>query len=177
MAQDFIDLASGRFSERHFSPEPVEEDKLALIIEAGRVAPTAENAQPQRFLVIQSAEGLAKVDLCSRCRFGAPVVVVIAYDMTVAARNPDVADFGVVDSSIVATHLMLEAADLGVHSCWVGLVDPSELRRQFDIPREYRVLGILDLGYPGEKSRPSFLHRHSKETGELFFRETYGSDE
>lgn len=57
------------------------------------------------------------------------MVLILAYDMTEAARHPDVCDFGVVDTSIVATHMMLAAEELGLHTCWVGLIDPSELRR------------------------------------------------
>ena len=53
----FLDLARDRFSERRFSPEPVAPEKLAQILEAGRLAPTAHNSQPQRILVVQSAEG------------------------------------------------------------------------------------------------------------------------
>lgn len=169
----FIDLASERYSERRFAATPIEEEKLAAIVEAGRVAPTAENFQPQRILLVTSPEGLAKIDEGTSCRFGAPAVALLAYDTKASANHPDVCDFGGVDLSIVATHMMLEAQDLGIHSCWVGLIDPSELRRQFDVPASYRIMGLMDFGYPKPSSRPSRLHRKSKATGELFFRENY----
>ena len=171
----FIDLARTRYSERRFAPTPIEREKLEAILEAGRLAPTAKNRQPERILVVQSPEGLAKMDLCTPCRFGAPAVLVLAYDMTVASRHPDVVDFGVVDLSIVGTHLMLAAAELGVHSCWVGLIDPSEIRRQFDVPREFRIVSVMPLGYPSERSRPASLHGRRRPAEELFFRETYGA--
>ena len=170
---DFLELARDRYSERRFSDRPIEDEKLARILEAGQYAPTAENKQPQRILVVRGEEALSRMDKCTRCRFGAPVVLVVAYDMTDAARNPDVLDYGVVDSAIVADHMSLEAAELGVHSCWVGLIDPSELRRQFDIPREYRVVCVMPLGYPSERSRPSRLHKRRKELAETFFFDTY----
>ena len=132
----FNELIQSRYSERHFATTPIEPEKLQRILEAGRVAPTARNLQPQRILVVQSKEGLEKMDLCTRCRFGAPVVLVLAYDLEVASYNPDVVEFGIVDTSIAATHMMLQAQDLGIHSCWVGLIDPPELRRQFQIPRK-----------------------------------------
>lgn len=169
----FLELARARYSERRFSPTPIEPEKLEAILEAGRLAPTAKNRQPERILVVQSPEGLAKMDRCTPCRFGAPVVLVLAYDMTVASRHPDVVDFGVVDVSIVGTHLMLAAADLGIHSCWVGLIDPSELRRQFDVPDRLRIISVMPMGYPSERSRPAILHERSKPTEELFFFETY----
>lgn len=171
----FADLASSRYSERRFAPTPVEPEKLEAILEAGRLAPTAKNRQPERILVVQSEEGLAKMDLCTKCRFDAPLVLVLAYDMTAASRHPDVADFGVVDLSIVGTHLMLAAAELGVHSCWVGLIDPSEIRRQFDVPSEYRIVSVMPMGYPSERSHPASLHEHRKPLDQLFFHERYGA--
>ena len=123
------DLMANRYSERRFSPAPVEDEKLQAILAAGALAPTAENKQPQRILVVQSPEGLAKVDRATKCRFGAPCVLVLAYDMTEAARNADVVDYGIVDVTIVGTQISLAAQELGVHSCWVGLIDPPELRR------------------------------------------------
>lgn len=168
------DLMSSRYSERRFSPEDVEEEKLQAILEAGALAPTAENKQPQRILVVRGQEGLAKMDLCTRCRFGAPVVLVLAYDMTVAARHPDVADFGVVDVAIVGDHMSLAAQELGIHSCWVGLIDPSELRRQFGIPPTHRVVAVMPLGYPSEKSRPSRLHRMRQSLDKTVFFDSYG---
>lgn len=167
---DFLELATSRFSERRFADTPVEDEKLRRVLEAGRLAPTAENKQPQRILVVRGDEALAKMDECTRCRFGAPVVLVLAYDMTVAARHPDVADFGMVDIAIVGDHMSLAAEELGVHSCWVGLIDPSELRRQFGIPQTYKIVAVMPLGYPSERSRPSRLHRMRQGVeGTVFF--------
>ncbi len=171
----FSELISQRFSERHFAPDPLEPEKLAAIMEAGRLAPTARNIQPQRILVVQSPEGLEKIDRATACRFGAPCVFVLAYDMNEASHNPDVVDFGILDTSIVATHMMLQAQELGVHSCWVGLIDPSELRRQFAIPRNLRIISVMPMGYPGPDSHPAHLHEESKPTDELFFMEHYPS--
>ena len=169
----FLDLARARYSERRFAPDPIEPEKLSRILEAARVAPTARNLQPQRILVVQSPEGLAKIDRATSCRFGAPVVLVLSYDMTVASRNPDVVDFGVVDTAIAATHMMLEAQELGVHSCWVGLIDPPGLRRQFDIPRTQRIISVMPLGYPSERSHPAHLHEESLPLEQMVAWETY----
>lgn len=168
-----IDVMDERYSERRFSETPVKAEDLEYILQAVQLAPTAENAQPQRILVLQDPDDMAKVDLCSRCRFHAPCVLVLAYDMTVAARNPDVVDFGVVDTAIVGDHITLAAAERGVHSCWVGLVNPSELRRQFDIPLTYRIIGMMPLGYPSERSRPSRLHKKRYDLSELVFFDRY----
>lgn len=169
----FIDLARERYSERRFAPTPIERAKLDLILEAARVAPTARNRQPQRILVVQTPEGLEKIDRCTGCRFGAPVVLVLTYDMTCASRSPDVVDFGIVDTSIAATHMMLQAQELGVHSCWVGLIDPPELRRQFNIPRTHRIVSVMPLGYPSADSRPARLHEESLPAETLFIEESF----
>ncbi|HIU04972.1 MAG TPA: nitroreductase family protein [Candidatus Coprousia avicola] len=169
----FLDLARARYSERRFAPDPIEPEKLSRILEAARIAPTARNLQPQRVLVVQSPEGLAKIDRATSCRFGAPLVLVLSYDMTVASRHPDVVDFGVVDTAIAATHMMLEAQELGVHSCWVGLIDPPELRRQFGIPRTQRIISIMPLGYPSERSHPAHLHEESLPLEQMVVWETY----
>lgn len=168
-----LDLMRDRYSERRFDDAPIEPEKLHLILEAARLAPTARNLQPQRILVVQSPEGLQRIDKASRCRFGAPCVLVLTYDMTVASRHPDVVDFGVVDASIVATHMMLEAESLGVHSCWVGLIDPSELRRQFAIPRTQRIISIMPMGYPAPDSAPGPLHAASIPLEDMVRYETY----
>lgn len=170
----FIDLAQKRYSERRFSPAPIEPQKLEQILEAGRLAPTAHNNQPQRILVVQTPEGLEKIDRCTDCRFNAPAVLVLAYDMTASSHHPDVVDFGIVDTAIVGTHMMLAAAELGIHSCWVGLIDPSELRRQFNVPKSYRILSIMPMGYPSDRSHPATLHTRRKDLAELVSYEIYG---
>ena len=146
----FMDLAQQRYSERHFSPTPIEPEKLAQILEA-----------------------LAKVDRATKCRFGAPCVLVLAYDMTEAARNADVVDYGIVDVTIVGTQISLAAQELGVHSCWVGLIDPPELRRGLEIPSNFRIVAVMPLGYPSEKSRASYLHRTRKPLEQTTFFESY----
>lgn len=167
----FIDLARERYSERYFADTPIEQEKLELIMEAGRVAPTARNLQPERIIVVRSPEGLGKIDKATKCRFGAPCVMILAYDLSVASRNPDVVDFGVIDTSIVATHMMLQAQELGIHTCWVGLIDPPELRRQFHIPKKYRIISVMPMGYPSDASQPGPMHEVNLPTEELFFAE------
>ena len=169
----FADLARERYSERRFSDTPIEQEKLDAILEAGRIAPTAHNRQPQRILIAREPESLEKIDKGTGCRFGAPVVLILGYDMERASRHPDVVDFGVLDTAIAGTHMMLQAQELGVHSCWVGLIDPSELRRQFNIPRNIRVVSVMPLGYPSERSHAASLHTRRIPAEEMFFYDSY----
>ena len=112
---DFEKLAAERYSLRKFSDQPVEEETLARILEAGRNAPTAHNNQPQRILVLRSKEALALADGCSRSHFDSPVMLVVSYDPADAwIREEDGKNHGEIDAAIATTQMMLQAADLGL---------------------------------------------------------------
>ena len=81
---DLMNLLKERYSVRMFSDKPVEDDKLNQILEAGRVAPTAVNFQPQRILVLKSKDALDKLKNCTRYHFDAPVALIVCYDNTVS---------------------------------------------------------------------------------------------
>ena len=67
--------------------------------------------------------------------------------------------------------MMLQAQELGIHTCWVGLIDPPELRRQFHIPKKYRIISVMPMGYPSDASQPGPMHEVNLPTEELFFTE------
>lgn len=85
---DFSDVIKNRYSCKNFDGRPVEKDKLQAILEAGRLAPTAKNLQIQRIYVVQSAEGLAKIDALTPCRYHAGTVLLVAFDKTDAYQYP-----------------------------------------------------------------------------------------
>jgi nitroreductase len=156
---DFLELAKNRYSLRKFSPTPVEAEKMAKILEAGRIAPTAHNNQPQRIKVITDAADLAKVDECTRCRYGAPAVLLVCYDKnTVWVRPFDSENSGDVDASIVTDHMMLEAEELGLHSCWVMYFDPAKTIEAFALPEHIVPVAFLPIGYAAEDGGPSPRH-------------------
>lgn len=154
---DFFTLAQERFSHRSFSERPVEKEKLDLILEAGRLAPTAGNYQPQRILVIESAEAIAKLKQCTPCHYNAMLVLLICYENI--SKNPfNGKAIGEVDASIVTTHMMLEATDLGLGSVWVGYFNPEQIRTAFNLPDNYIPVALLPIGYPAEDATPSPMH-------------------
>lgn len=156
---DFEKLAQERYSVRKFSPKEVEREKLDRILQAGRLAPTACNNQPQRILVISSGEALEKVLKSTHHHFGAPVILLICYDKAVSAkRTYDGMDFGETDAGIVTTHMMLEAADLGLGTTWVGGFDPKVVRKELALPESYVPVALLPVGYPAEDAKPSPRH-------------------
>ena len=156
---DFLELARERYSVRKFASKKVENEKLDAVLEAGRLAPTACNNQPQRVLVLNSAEALAKLKDCTPYHFSAPLALIVCYDNTVSwKRSYDGKDMGEVDASIVTTHMMLEAAALGLGSTWVGYFDPQKVRSAFALPENVVPVAILPMGYPHETSVPNPRH-------------------
>lgn len=155
----FLELAKERYSVRSFSKREIEAGLLAEVLEAGRVAPTAHNDQPQRIKVLTDAEDLAKVDECTPCRFGAPAALLVCYDRSVCwKRKFDGATSGEVDASIVTTHMMLAAHDLGLGACWVMYFDPAKTAKAFSLPENIVPVAFLPMGYPAGDAMPADRH-------------------
>jgi len=167
----FINLAQDRYSLRKFSEKAVEKEKLDLVLEAGRLAPTACNNQPQRILVIEGQEALAKLKKCTRYHFGAPMALLVCYDNAASwKRSFDGKDSGDIDASIVTTHLMLQAAELGLGTTWVGHFDPAAVKKEFLLPENIVAVALLPLGYPAEDAAPNAqLHPNRKPIEETVF--------
>ena len=166
---EFIELAKKRYSVRKYANKPIEREKLDLVLEAARVAPTAKNLQPQRIYVIQSAEGLAKVDALTPCRFGAPTVLLFTNNTDEEWNNPLETSVraGVEDVSIVATHAMLEAEDLGLGTGWVNYFPNTELENALGLPKNERSVLLMPIGYPASDAAPGPNHAASKKTDEF----------
>ena len=165
---EFLQLSEARYSLRKFSDRPVEAEKLAAILEAGRNAPTAHNLQPQRIFVLRSPEALEKADACTAAHFHPPVILVVAYDPEAAwKRETDGKNHGEIDASIAATQMMLEAADLGIGTTYVGMFEPEKLLAAFPEMAGLCPIAMLPLGYPAEGAHPSRLHADRKPLEEL----------
>ena len=165
---EFLQLSEARYSLRKFSGRPVEAEKLAAVLEAGRNAPTAHNLQPQRIFVLQSPEALEKADACTAAHFHPPVILVVAYDPETAwKRETDGKNHGEIDASIAATQMMLEAADLGLGTTYVGMFEPEKLLASFPEMAGLCPIAMLPLGYPAEGAHPSRLHADRKPMEEL----------
>ena len=166
---EFTDVIKERFSVRDFADRPIEPEKLSAILEAGRIAPTAANKQPQRVYVIQSPEGLEKIRSLTRCAFNAPAVLLLAVDEDEQWKSPLEPGFtsGHQDVSIVATHMMLAAWDLGIGSCWVNFFPNSETARAFGLPETEKAVLLLPVGYPAEGAKPAPMHSKKKDMDQL----------
>lgn len=171
----FLELAKDRYSMRKFSDKPVEQDKLDLILEAGRIAPTAHNSQPQRILVLNTPEEMELLTKCCPFRFHQTLALVVCYEKEVSWKRKDYdnADNGEVDMGIVGTHMILQASELGIGSTWVMHFDPQAVRREFHIPEALVPMAILMMGYPREDAKPSRLHNDRFELSKTVFYHTF----
>lgn len=163
---EFSEVIRNRYSCKKFDGRQVEEDKLQAILAAGQVAPTAKNLQEQKVYVVQSPENMAKIDKVTPCRYGAPTVLVVAFDKNNVFTYPGGnRDSGIEDASIVATHMILAAYNEGVDSCWVNFFNPDDLAKGLGLPENEEILMLMDLGYaadgvkplPNHSSRKSFI--------------------
>ncbi len=164
---EFSEVIKNRYSCKKFDSKQVTKEALNAILEAGRLAPTAKNLQEQRIYVIQSEEGLAKIDKVTPCRYGAPTVLAVAFDKNNVFTYPGgKRDSGVEDASIVATSMMLAATNVGVDSCWLNYFDPEIVAKELSLPENEEILMLLDLGYAKDGSKPMPTHFQRKELKE-----------
>lgn len=160
---EFAEVVKNRYSCKKYDEKQISAEQLDAVLQAGRLAPTAKNLQGQRIYVVQSAEGLAKIDELTPCRYGAPTVLVVAFDKNSVFVYPgEEANSGVEDASIVATHMMLAATNKGVDSCWLNFFDPAAVAKAFDLPENEQVLMLLDLGFAAEGFAPLPNHTSRK---------------
>ncbi|MDR0936869.1 MAG: nitroreductase family protein [Oscillospiraceae bacterium] len=163
----FAELAKERYSVRQFdSSKPVEAEKLAAILEAVTIAPTAANMQPQKVKVLQTPEELALADQISQCRYGAPLAFLICYDSSGTIKHSGL-DAGVIDCSIITTHMMLEAWEQGLGSVWCLAFDPDKAREVLGLPQNIVPVAFLPVGYAAEGAAPHPFHTTSKPLADL----------
>lgn len=155
----FLELAKKRYSVRTYQSKPVESEKVNMILEAGRVSPTAANQQPNHFLLLTEKAELTKLEKATNPH-GAPLAIIICADKKSAWIRPfDNASMIDIDASIATDHMMMCAEDLGLGSCWITYFDPVIIRKEFNIPEYLIPVNILVVGYPA--GNPAPITRHS----------------
>lgn len=158
---DVLDCIAQRYSARGYRPDPVDDETLAKVLEAARLAPTAANRQPFRVLVIHVAgreEELARI--YGRPWFvQAPLVLAVVAVPGEAWRRMDDKPYDEVDATIAMDHLILAAASLGLGTCWVAAFNPAAAREVLGLPDDVEPVAFTPLGYattsPKEKTRRS----------------------
>ncbi len=161
---DFSRLIMERESVRKYTDHPVEEEKIEQIMESCRMAPSACNSQPWRFVVVTDPELKNQVARATTGpatpinRFApqAPVIVALVAEppnwLSKIGSSIKDKDYYLMDIGIVADHFCLQAADLGLGSCMIGWFDEKKVRELLDIPKKRRIPLLITLGYPAKET-------------------------
>ena len=164
----FMRILESRYSCHAFTDYPVSASKLNMILEAGRLAPSAKNLQPTRIWVVKSEEALARLRTVHPC-YGAPVVLIVGCRNEDAwVRESDGVNAAKTDAAIVLAHLMLTATDAGLANMWIWDFDPGKIREVLPETREHGIYGLLAIGHPAAgEGKPTELHSVRKSLEEM----------
>ena len=159
----FLDLVQKRRSVRRYSDRPVTKEDLLKCLEAARLAPSACNSQPWHFIVIDDpalkdrVAGRIFSGIYSMNHFAkeAPVLIAVVSEKSrfLASIGGQVRDtrYRLVDLGIATEHLILQAEELGIGSCWIGWFDENALKKELKLPRNKKIDVVISLGYPAEE--------------------------
>ena len=163
---EFEKVIRERTATRKFQTKKVEEEQLLKILEAGRLAPTAKNIQPQIIIVIQSEKGLEKIRNASPCTYNSQTILLVCSNKEQAFHKEEYSTYEM-DACIVATHMMLEATNIGVDNIWVEMFDKEKIKTDFDLPEELEPICLIPLGYRTEDAPENPNHYKRKELDEI----------
>ncbi len=157
---NFLNLARERSSIRKFIDKPVERDKIEQCVEAARLAPSAENVQPWRFVVVDdpgvkqklAEDAFAGVYKYTRWAGKAPVLIAICAKLDIIAnrigKQIQGTSYYLIDIGIAGEHFVLQAQELGLGTCWIGWFNEKKTRKLLCIPRNMKVAALIAMGYP-----------------------------
>lgn len=173
---DFNTLIKTRYSCRSYQPVAIEEEKLYKVLEAGRLAPSACNNQPWHFIVTRNSEILEKLYSCyDRNWFkSAKTIITICGDHSISWKRADGKDHCDIDIAIAVDHMTLQAAELGLATCWVCNFDKEKCSKILNLPENIEPIAILPIGYPADSVD---IERHSlkrKKLEDIVHREVFG---
>ena len=161
----FKQLVKNRRSIRRYLAKPVERERILTCIEAARLAPSADNVQPWRFLIIDDPELKAKfaqevfsgIYFISKFAAKAPVLIMILARLDIIAnrigKQIQNIHFYLIDIGIAGEHLVLQAEELGLGTCWIGWFNVRKARKLLKVPRKYKIVSLMAMGY--YEKRPS----------------------
>ena len=179
----FERLVESRTSLRRFDERPVSDDDILSIMEAARLAPSASNAQPWRFIAVRDPavrESLARASfsgIFSPTRFAARAPLIVA----LCAERASFIELGKaikdramyhLDCGIAGEHLVLRAAELGLGSCWIGMFNRRAARRVLRVPFHARVVALIAIGHPA-KDAPQ-RQRRRRPLGSMLWLDAWG---
>lgn len=170
---EFYDVIKKRRSVRKYRKDKIPEDVLKRILEAGRIAPSAKNIQPWKFIVIKDEETKKKVALaCKKQMWMADADVIVcgcAIEKIAYGKMGGYMSSYPIDLAIAMDHIILAAANEGLGTCWIGAFDEKEVKEVLNIPDDIRVVALTPIGYPAEEPKD----RGRKTFEEVFTFEKY----
>ena len=171
----FMDLAKMRCSVRKFSPRRVEDEKILSVLEAGRIAPSACNYQPLHFIVVSGEEAKKRVTSTYKEEWlrKAPVIIIVCGDHGSSWKREDGKDHLDIDAAIAADHMTLQAAELGLGTCWVCWFDSRACHEILELPDTYEAIALLPLGYPEGRCDPARHERARKKLAAMMSRDRF----
>jgi nitroreductase len=143
-----------RYSCRAYQDKPIEQEKLAQIFEAARLAPSAKNLQDWRFVAVRDKDKKRQVAESTNHPevFGKAGVIIAA-----CSNSNDVMKCGQaagpIDVAIALEHICLQATELGLATCWIGSFEPEKVRKALEIPQDVAIIELMALGYPADKAK------------------------
>lgn len=156
----FLNLVLKRQSVRSYKQDPVSHEIIDRCIEAARLAPSACNSQPWSFIVVDSPKIKSKVasaifgGMYSMCSFAesAPVLIAVITEKSKlsAAIGGHIkgTKYNLIDIGIACEHLVLQAAEEGLGTCWLGWFNEKKVKKELDLPKSTKIDVIISLGYP-----------------------------
>jgi len=159
----FQKLVEQRRSIRRYLEKPVDKEKILACIEAARLAPSADNVQPWRFLIIDdpqlkakfSKEAFSGIYYISRFAAQAPVLILVLGRLDIIAnrlgKQIQKIHFYLIDIGIAGEHIVLQAEELGLGTCWIGWFNMRRARKIFNIPHKYKIVSLISMGYYEKK--------------------------
>lgn len=157
-----------RRSIRAYSDQPVEDEKIQLLLEAARLAPSSSNTQPWHFIIVRQKKLIEKLSECvlrgtkwvNRWMTSAPCVIVACgkpHPIVHLGAKVLGMDLLKIDVAIALEHITLAATELGLGTCWIGWFSERKVKRLLHIPWNVRVVALLTLGYPKNPSTPESI--------------------
>ncbi|HDR90866.1 MAG TPA: nitroreductase [candidate division Zixibacteria bacterium] len=182
MSFKLIDILKNRRSVRKYTDRKVSDSEINIILEAARFAPSSNNTQCWRFVIVRDEEKIRELSkagpLISKPVIGfiekAPCVIACCAEPQAiyhkAAQSLIPSDLAVMDVTIATEHIVLSAAEMGLGTCWIGWVSEKKAAKILDLPKKWKVIALLAVGWPEKPLEPREPNR--KELSEIAFRET-----
>lgn len=176
----FIDLVKKRLSVRKYLDKPIPRQALLECIEAARLAPSACNAQPWKFIIIDEKKAIKDIteSIChtiySFNKFigNAAALIAVVSDkegfLRKAAGYIKGTDYYLLDIGIACEHLILQAEEMGIGSCWIGWFDEKKLKRALQLPKKIKLDALISLGYYNPENTTPKPRKPLKEIASFF---------